>query len=473
MDKKRTIDKSLLIAFGMILLILLLPVIIVLSQKQQISNQQAAGGTTAQITVNPATAGSTIALSFDGFSIESFAVCDIINTDKQNPALAQIFKNLGSAVLRVGGDSVENTSWSPGGSYSCSWDSTTITQSMINDIFAFAKKVNWKIIWGVNLKNGDSAQDADQAAYVTSTGGPLLEGIEIGNEPNLYGWSYSQYQSAWEAVYTAIKAKGQNIPIIGPAGTACCSDLYTPFISAESSKLVAATDHYYPTANSTTVTTLLSSTLMQDTVSTLKPRLQLAKSKNLPYILGETNAISNLPPPQIGKAFAMALWGLDYMFTAADMGVDAMNFHGSHDGTSPFGASNGQVDERSLYYSMLMFHYAASNGKVIPAQITTSANVTTHSVLNSDGKLQVIIINKDQNQSITAQINTTQSFSKASAIRLTAPSATATSGVTLGGAAIARDGTWSPTTIESVQPNTATSSIDVPAVSAVVITYEN
>lgn len=445
---------------------------------KQENSQQAAGNnamtvSSTQVVVDPTSSGVVIPPSFVGISTEPGRdPCNILALDQQNPTLVEnMFKNLGPGILRLGGESVEHVSWSAGGTYSCS-DSTTVqTQSLVNDTIAFLRKVGWKVIWGENLKYGNPVADADEAAYIASIGGPTLLGIELGNEPNLYGWGYNSYQSKWERVASAIKARVPNIPLVGPGGTDCCADFYTPFLNAESSKLVMVTDHHYPTYHTTTMTHLLSPSLMQATVALLQRRLALAQSKHLPYQLDESNAVAGVPPYSIGGTFGISLWVLDYLFTVAEHGVAGVNIHGFYgDGTSIFD-SNGSP--RPIYYGMLAFHYAAPNGTLIPVIMNTTMNLTTYAVAGNDGSLKLIVINKDQYQSAQVQINTTRAYAQASVVRLAAPSVNATTGITLGGTPISFNKAWSPSIVEQVRVSGTNSQITLPSGSAAIITYSN
>src|ERR1700687_3174961 len=83
--------------------------------QQQVGKQQAAE--TVQVTTNPLGNAIPISASFDGISTEpGSGACGILAFDQRNPTLTEnLFKNLGPAILRFGGDSVENVSWSPTG----------------------------------------------------------------------------------------------------------------------------------------------------------------------------------------------------------------------------------------------------------------------------------------------------------------------------------------------------------------------
>ena len=63
--------------------------------------------------------GIVIPPRFDGLGFELSDACDIVSVGKQNSALSNLFANLGPAILRFGGNSVEDTYWSPTGTPSC------------------------------------------------------------------------------------------------------------------------------------------------------------------------------------------------------------------------------------------------------------------------------------------------------------------------------------------------------------------
>ena len=464
-------------ALALIVLLLFFLLLAVMNNPhEQVYRQLAPENIAMQVVINPTSSGVAIPPSFVGISTEPGSnPCNILALDQQNPTLAEnMFKNLGPGILRIGGETVENVSWSADGTSSCSGSHTVQTKSLVNATIAFLRKVGWKVIWGLNLKNGNPAADADEAAYIARVAGPTLLGIEIGNEPNLYGWGYNSYQAKWESIASAIKARGPNIPLVGPGGTDCCADFYTPFLHAESSKLVIVTDHYYPTYHTTTFTDLLSPSLMTATISSLQPRLALAQSKHLPYLLDESNAIAAVahgPSSSLGGAFGTSLWVLDYLLTVAEHGVAAVNIHGfSGDGTSIFDA-NGSA--RPIYYGMLAFHYAAADGTLIPIITNSTLNISAHAVVGNDGSLKLILINKEPSKSAQVQINTTRSYSQATAVRLAAPSVSATTGITLAGDPISFVRAWSPSTIERVSVSGANSQITLPSGSAAILTYSS
>jgi hypothetical protein len=97
------------------------------------------------------------------------------------------------------------------------------------------------------------------------------------------------------------------------------------------------------------------------------------------------------------------------------------------------------------------------------------------SLRNSDrqrGALRVCLIHKDLSRSARVHINVGRRFAVASILRLTASSEDATTGVTLGGAAVDDFGGWAPNLLESIRPETMIA-VEVPVASAALLLCSN
>jgi hypothetical protein len=119
---------------------------------------------------------------------------------------------------------------------------------------------------------------------------------------------------------------------------------------------------------------------------------------------------------------------------------------------------------------MLLFHQAAV-GRAVPVDVETTpeANVVAHATLADDGTVRVVVINKEAAAPATVVIQL--GFAgPATVMRLLAASLLARDGVTLGGTAVASDGTWSPGTPEPVTPEGGQYVVTAPAASALLVT---
>ena len=430
-----------------------------------------------QITVNPTLPGITIPTAFDGIGLSVDNICTPLAILKRYSAGIQLFKNLGSGILRLEGDTnnvPHGTTWNPTGTPVCTANCAVITESEVNDIAAVSRAINWKVIWGESIVDRPIANVAAEAAYVVPTLGSNLLTFELGNEPDLYGESYPTFKRRWDAAETAITRQVPSARMSGDAG--CCNLTWlSRFLDDEGTKVNLATYHLYPMGDShgsQTLTKLLSSAEMGATAAEVDAIVSVARQHTLALQIDESSDTANNGTPGVSDVYASSLWTLDYLFTAVEHGACGVNlYEGGYYEPIHFTSSGFTIKPK--YFGMLAFHYAAAHGKIVPIKLKSSSNIAGHAVLRSDGKLRVVLINKDELNTATVQINTTLSYTKATAIRLTAPSVSATTGVTLGGSSVASDGAWNPSIIETVPTDGSLSRVTIPAASAIIITYES
>lgn len=440
--------------------------------------------TAAQLSLDPYATTLPVPADFTGFGIEAGNICQMVNLAATNPAFQQLFTNLGQGTLRVGGNTLENVHWSPGsgGTGTCSTTNSTFTQKTLDGFFAFARRVGWKVTWGLTLKTYDPSAYAAEGVYALASGGNSVLSLEFGNEPDLYGIPYSTFLAQWQAYYTALQSasRATQLPLSGPATAG--PGWIPAYLRDESAKTRFVSAHYYiECVNHTpTITDLLSRASMADEVAKFAAIAQAARAKGLPYVVNEANNYCGGGMPGVSNTFASALWGVDFLFTALEQRAARVNIQGvpnDPNGNWPphlnyYSPINNDGGTAPIYYAMLLFHYAAANGKVVPTRLRTSANVSAHSVLGSDGKLYVILINKNQSGSTTIEINTTATYHSARTLWLKAPAISSKHSVTLGGSQVGSDGRWSPSQLISMPVSGASSAITLPAGSAAVITYQ-
>lgn len=438
-----------------------------------------------------ATASGSIGSAFAGLSYEKSSLTEPLFT-ASNTDLIGLFKRLGNSVLRIGGNSVDRNVWNPNGSGQTAGE---IAPSDVDSVAAFVKATGWKCLYGVNL--GGSATGATtpalaaaEVAYAYQQFGSSLLGIEIGNEPDLYGdtgnyyaanWSLSKLLALWGEYRTAILATTPTVAITGPADAGNVSTWTIPFgQSVTKSEITLLTQHYYR-ANGQSASSTAAFLITPDSnlVSELATLNAGAKGIGVPYRMAECNSFYNGGANGVSDSYASSLWVIDYLFNCAQAEASGVNFHGggNGDGYSPIADSNGTVVEARPEFYGILFFTLAGQGTLYTTQLSAGGlNATAYAVTTSSGGLNLVVVNKDltNNLQLTAQLP--QSVTSATLLELTqlsqggsAPDLTATSDVTIQGASIDNDGTFSPAAAYTLGPSGTQLSCYVPALSAVLI----
>ncbi len=304
------------------------------------------------VTVSPGVTAGHIGAGFAGLSYEKSHLTDGFFTGDNAPLIA-LFNLLGPSVLRIGGNSADETTWQPTATpVAPATISPECGTASVDALGAFIEATHWKVLYGVNLKavgeeadGGTSAvaSAAAEATYAATTLGGNLYGFEIGNEVDVYEPSYAVFKPQWESVATAIRGSaGASTPLTGPAVTSGGVWFLTPFAKDEASEVNLLTQHYYRGdghASSSTMAELLAPD--PDLGPLINAGVALAKSNGLAggYRLAETNSFYDHGAPGVSDALGSALWALDFLFTNAIHGSSGVNFHGGgagQDGPTPF-----------------------------------------------------------------------------------------------------------------------------------------
>jgi len=401
-----------------------------------------------------------------------------------NTDLIGLFQRLGPGLLRIGGNSVDETVWTANGPGQTSGQ---VAPSDVNALAAFLSAVGWPVLYGVNLGGAGlnpptttPALAAAEVAYAVQAFGSNLFGIEIGNEPDLYAgkyfpstWSLSDYLTLWQSFVSAILAQTPNAPLTGPV-VAYNTSWFSSFAQAEGESVVLLSAHYYRgdgQSASSTIQELISypDTNLEAYLAALQPA---AASAGVPFRLAETNSFYNGGAPNISDAYASALWVIDDLFTIALGGGVGANFHGGGDGTgyTPIADDNGVVQEARPEFYGILFQALAGQGSLLATTITAgSLNVSAYTVQNSPTQLSVIILNKDSTQNLQFTVTCPSAVQSASMQVLTGPSLSAISGVTIQGAGVNPDGSFSPQLSYGVTVSGDTFTGYLPVTSAVLV----
>lgn len=450
---------------------------------------QAAETSLSTITVMSDKVISIIPENFIGLSYEKSAVTEN-HFRPDNLVLVNLHKNLGSGVLRFGGNKVELTQWSQEEPKEKPTKGTFIaTAADMDKFYAFIKAVNWKVIHAVNLASNKPELSADEINYAVKIGGNSILGFEIGNEPDHYdkdtkklrekGYAYPQYKIELEKAHEVILKKNPGIKLIGPAVTSGGYKFFEPGVNDFKKKLSLATSHFYPTSAISnpppTCESLLSENSKTKTIGMCNRFAGAANKAGLSWRLAECNSASMGGTNGVSDVFAAAVWGTDFLFDVAENGSVGVNLHTIF-GMNGYTAISFDKDKktyavRPLYYSLLLFK-DAGQGKLITTDVKSNSNVTAHTTLGTDGKLRVVVINKDLKQATRAVVLVESKRTKGTVTRLSASSPTDQMAITYGESTVDKTGTWTLNKREEILATNGHFEVSLPACSAAVLTLE-
>ncbi|CAB9523798.1 expressed unknown protein [Seminavis robusta] len=281
----------------------------------------------------------------------------------------------------------------------------------------------------------------------------LLEGIEIGNEQDIYGHHgirpqqytptdfANEFQQYIETIQQTLPFPNQKM-IRG--GTFCCNkqflDHQVDLMKQFQQYLYSWSYHHYPVstrhcrpANDTTNVTLCLLQLLDNTASNgeadrVSSWAAGASSMNISFHMGEVNSANDGGVLGVSDALASTLWCVDYLFAMAATGnVTRVNFHGGGRGAYSWFAVNvtKQHQEepphvRPLFYGMYLWNWvvAGNDTRVHPLSSCRQEEPCTPAHKSSSGIHAKAWAVQDKNTTKVVIIN---KLSKPHRIQLLAP----------------------------------------------------
>ena len=293
-----------------------------------------ASASTPVITISSTTTGTSLTGSSLGLSFEA---SDLALPGFTSGNLSSYLKTLGTSVIRVGGNTEDESFWTSTGETAPSWSIATITPADLTALDTLAKASGWKVILGVNLEEYDPARAADEAAHAVAALGSSLQAIEIGNEPNFY-LSSSTYTTEFQAYVSAIEAAAPGVPIEGSDQFGSPdSSFQTAFVNYEAGlsapNIVELTSHYYPEdacdGNTPTIADLLGGTAHSGERTNADEATAAAAELGVQAVLTEGNSAICGGQEGVSNVFASALWEIDDQLVTAREGVQGDYEHGT------------------------------------------------------------------------------------------------------------------------------------------------
>lgn len=415
------------------------------------------------VSVDAETVGAAIPDEFVGLSFEMESLFPDDQGKyyfhKENQPLIALFAVLGIKSLRVGGNTADRPNVPvPSG-------------SDIDNLFEFARAAGVKVIYTLRLRKGDPEVAAQIAKYIMDHYRSDLACFAIGNEPNVFTQDYSVYRDEWRKYIELITSPeyAPSARFCGPSSTPgkaeWCRDFARDFGS--SGRIAFIAQHAYPGGSGRRVIdpvagreVMLSESWVKSYESFYESFVPTVSGLGLTYRIEETNNYFHGGAVDVSNTFAAALWGLDYMYWWASHGAIGLNFHtgdsvAAADATTPcqyasFTISTGGYKVHPIGYAIKAFGLGA-HGNLVPLRISSNTEgiaLTAYATKADDGTLYVTLISKETGphpRDVNVTIVPAASFARAEVISLTSPdkNLAGTSGVTLGGAEIKEDASWS------------------------------
>jgi hypothetical protein len=460
------------------------------------------------VRIASAPASRPIPPGFVGLSLEFPAVLAYTGAQPGvvDPVFLQLVRNLApgqSPVLRIGGDSTDGTWWRVRGHARPGGVSYTLSPLWLQNTRTLAQRLRAHLILGIELEaNQPALSGAEARAFLAGIGRRSIEALEIGNEPNRYTalpWYHSSPRhpvfgrhgrydfGAFAADFARVRRALPAVPLAGP--TVGGFDWLAPlrgFLAAEP-RLAVVTLHRYPlnrcftlprSPTYPTVAKLLAPRTSRGLAAGIAPYAALAHRHRVGFRVDEMQSVACGGKRGVSNTFAAALWALDTLFSLAGQGVDGVNVHTFPDARYQL-FSFRHAEGRRLasvspeYYGLAMFARAAPPGsRLLPVQVTGAGSaLRAWATRARDGRWLVLLINDDTSRRHVVAI-AGPPRARATLERLSAPSAWATSGATLGGRRFdpATGALTGPPRTEPVTPSAGRYTVALAPMSAALLT---
>jgi hypothetical protein len=477
----------------------------------------------ATLSVAPSAVTRPIPQGFLGLAFEYSGVRAWVGpgTAAPNPVLVQLIRNLdpvGRPVIRIGGLSTDRSWWPAVGLAQPLGVTFALTPAWAQSLQSLARALDAQLVLGVNLE-ADSPRVAqtEADAFLTRIGRRYIEALDIGNEPPLYpsvpwyrrqggevlpwysgigmpvfarapNWGTAGFVSEYARILAALP----RIPIAGPdTQRPSWFAAYDRFLSAHSRVRMIAS-HGYGLNNCVTnpaaasypsIPHLLSGYALHDLLNGLTPYVGAAHHNGATFRIDEMGSVTCNGRPGVSNTMASALWAAGALFSVAQDGVDGVNLH------SYPGLSNGLFDftdsargwtaaVHPLYYGALLFSRAAPPGSRL-LHVTLGGPRPLHGWATAGpGRARhVVLVNDSLTDSAAVVVRAPRGVigaGPAQLERLSAPSASATGDITLGGrsfGAATPTGQLSAPIPDRVSARGGSYRITVPAASAAVLSF--
>jgi hypothetical protein len=404
---------------------------------------------------------------FLGLAIEFRGLEEYVGSDPSSldPVFLQLVRNLSpgqSPVVRIGGDSTDWSWWPVPNWGTPRWVRYSLDPRWAAVARALAASLGARLIIGINFEADSQKVAATEAdSILAAVGTRSLDGLELGNEPELYG-AFSWYRTpsgqhvpgrprsydfhSYLPDYSHIVAALPNVALAGPgSGSAHFLANLNAYLSSEH-RVKLVTIHAYPLEHCTprqnpTIARLLAPATSATMNAEAEAFAVIAHRHGLPLRIDEMNSVSCGGYARVTEAFAPALWALGELFQLDRLGIDGVSFDTIPHSTQHLiltrqEGSTWSASVQPEYYGLLAFADAAPAGsRMLAVSAPSSDGVQVYATVSPSRVVHVVVINSSGTaHSVDLRIG--RVAGAASLALLRAPSLRAFSGVTLGGQSI-------------------------------------
>jgi hypothetical protein len=428
----------------------------------------------AEVTLVPRAPAQNVPASFLGLSTEYWA---LPIWEREDTVLVRVLSDLrepgtGPMVLRIGGDSADETLWQPRMRKIPEWV-IELTPAWLRETSQLVRRSGIRVLLDLNLLTA-SPQIAAEWARAAQSALPQgsITGLEIGNEPDLYDRQYwlqvtagsrtilplqltaADYARDFLAYARALSAAAPGVPLLGPAVAhpKWSANWIATLLARPHPGLRAVSAHEYPysacaapgESDYPTIGKLLSERATAGVARSVQHAVELAHRAGLAFRLTELNSVTCGGLPGVSDTFATALWAPDALFELMHAGVDSAYVHvRPRTINAAFALGRRGLEARPLLYGLAMFSRTlGADARLLPVRVHTRwpAHLKAWAVQVRGPRLHVLLINKGS-RAVSASLRLPGS-GRAAVQRLLARSAAARTGETLDGQWLGRDGLW-------------------------------
>jgi hypothetical protein len=368
-------------------------------------------------------------------------------------------------VIRFGGDTTDWTWWPTPGVLKPAGIRYTLTNQWLSVTRAAAQAMGAHLILGINFEADSQAIAATEArALLHGIGRSLIAGFELGNEPEVYGalgwyttptgvsvpgrpatYGFRAFGRDYAAISSALP---RDVPLVGPASGAPAWLAGVNQYLAANPRVRLVTFHRYPlhrcftppgSPTFPTIPHLLSRDASSGPATSLQAAVAVAHAHGLPFRLDELNSVSCGGARGVSNTFASALWVLDTLFNAAEVGIDGVNIHTFKNAIyGPFGFTRAGgrwlAQVKPMYYGLLMFARAAPPGsRLLPTNPPPSTTLRTWATRAPGGTIRIVLMNDSATRAVTVAVRPPTPAGAGTLERLRAPGLRAMTDVSLAG----------------------------------------